>query len=408
MGEGYENILEKALEERPLTFEELKILLSLEEREEREKLFLAAREIRNLKGGNLIYSYGFVYLSTICRNDCLFCAFRKSNQNSPRYRKTQEEVVEAALSLASQGVNLIDLTMGEDPDTDKLSYLKGAASLISAVKKASGIPVMISPGLVSKEALGLFKEAGALFYACYQETHTPELFNILRAGQSYEKRWNVKKEAKSLGLLVEDGVLCGVGESPADLARSILNMKELGAEQVRAMAFVPYDGDIGLTLGKENDKGKGKGNGKVKGEGNGKENGKKTMARGGEAEASASAGRISPDRPRSPAENNMPGELAKERELSVTAVLRLSFPRALIPASLDVEGLCGLRPRLDAGANLITSFVPSSLGLAGVAQSGLDIENECRSVPAALPILEDLGLKMATPDQYMEKVRELS
>jgi biotin synthase-like enzyme len=438
MGERVENILDKALEEKPLSREELELLLSLGEGDGKEALFKAAREMRSLKGGDLIYSYGFVYLSTICRNDCLFCAYRRSNPNSLRYRKTREEVVEASLSLAGQGVNLIDLTMGEDPDTDEWSYLLGAASLISEVREAAKVPVMISPGLVSREALGLFKNAGALFYACYQETHSPELFRTLRLGQSYEKRWNIKKEAKSLGLLVEDGVLCGVGESPADLAHSILSMKELGAEQVRAMAFVPYDAEVKGKIPKK------KGNGlgaPILSESSdfrglssqvpivdnpsqiNQANEPKLAKEPGVANKPKRPEEpLGPDlpfqlardqKPELPAEEadpseNQPDKLARERELTVTAVLRLSFPKALIPASLDVEGLRGLRPRLDAGANLITSFVPGSLGLAGVAQSGLDIENERRSVPASLPILKSLGLRMATPDQYLEKVRELS
>ena len=56
-------------------------------------------------------------------------------------------------------------------------------------------------------------------------------------------------------------------------------------------------------------------------------------------------------------------------ELKIIAVLRLLFPDKLIPASLDVDGINGLRSRIDAGANVVTSIIPPSLGLAGVAQS---------------------------------------
>ncbi|MBU8847969.1 MAG: hypothetical protein KOO64_00390, partial [Desulfobacterales bacterium] len=62
------------------------------------------------------------------------------------------------------------------------------------------------------------------------------------------------------------------------------------------------------------------------------------------------------------------------------AVLRLLFPDRLIPASLDVEGSTGLETRLAAGANVITSIVPPGKGLAGVAQSSLDIEDSKRTV----------------------------
>ncbi len=75
-------------------------------------------------------------------------------------------------------------------------------------------------------------------------------------------------------------------------------MREIGADQVRVMTFVPQEG-------------------------------------------TPMAGRAAPD---------------STREMVVIAVLRLAFPDRLIPASLDVGGLAGLKMRLDAGANVVTSL----------------------------------------------------
>jgi methylornithine synthase len=80
--------------------------------------------------------------------------------------------------------------------------------------------------------------------------------------------------------------------------------------------------------------------------------------------------------------------------------MRLVFPGLLIPASLDVDGLAGLRRRLDAGANVVTSLVPPGLGLAGVAQSALDIEDGRRTVEGIAPTLHAAGLQTATAAQY--------
>ena len=88
------------------------------------------------------------------------------------------------------------------------------------------------------------------------------------------------------------------------------------------------------------------------------------------------------------------------RELVVAAVMRLALPDRLIPASLDVDGLAGLKRRLDAGANVITSLVPPGQGLAGVAQSSLDIEEGNRTAGSARRILEESGLRAATVKEY--------
>jgi methylornithine synthase len=88
------------------------------------------------------------------------------------------------------------------------------------------------------------------------------------------------------------------------------------------------------------------------------------------------------------------------RELVTIAVLRLVFPDRLIPASLDVDGLSGLKHRLDAGANVITSLIPPGNGLVGVANCSLDIEVARRTVSGVMPVVERCGLEPATLHEY--------
>ncbi|UQZ89503.1 methylornithine synthase PylB [Deltaproteobacteria bacterium Smac51] len=348
-----DEILSRAAQGDNLTREDLVRILTPADDGERALIRQAARQARAAHSGSLVFTYGFVYLSTWCRNDCRFCAYRRTNDQALRYRKNGPEVLEAAQRLAGQGVNLIDLTMGEDPATDNSEYVAEISGLIREVGRSTGLPVMISPGVVSGEALRSFKAAGADWYACYQETHNPELFKKLRQGQSYEDRWQTKLSALDIGLAVEEGALCGVGETAEDLADSILAMKNLGAGQVRAMGFVPPS---------------------------------EAMENDGQWVASPQAG------------------AAQSREIDVIAALRLAMPGRLIPASLDVEGLAGLAARLEAGANVITSLVPADMELAGVAQASLDINNQARSMAGVRPVVESLGLKLASPAEYRDRL----
>jgi len=355
MDTAVEFVLKKALDGETLTRGDLvRLLRPLEA--DRPLIRAAARQMRRRWTGDLIFTYGFVYLSTWCRNDCRFCAYRRTNENALRYRKSLAEVVAASKLLADSGVNLIDLTMGEDPATDDPGYIDEMALMIQRVKEATGLPVMISPGTVSEAALKKFRAAGADWYACYQETHNPELFARLRQGQSYEVRRQSKLAAAAAGLQVEEGALCGVGETDEDLADSILAMRELKAGQARAMGFVPP----------------------------------------AEAESEGGGRWVSSPEPGA----------AQAREIDFIAALRLALPQALIPASLDVEGLAGLKIRLEAGANVITSLVPADLNLAGVAQASLDINNQARSVQGVRPVVEGCGLKLARPEQYKNWLAE--
>jgi methylornithine synthase len=89
----------------------------------------------------------------------------------------------------------------------------------------------------------------------------------------------------------------------------------------------------------------------------------------------------------------------------ISAVMRLLLPDRLIPASLDVDGLAGLKKRLDAGANVVTSIVPPGEGLAGVAQHTLDIEEGRRTIASVLQVLETCGLQSASQEKYLAWIR---
>jgi methylornithine synthase len=94
-------------------------------------------------------------------------------------------------------------------------------------------------------------------------------------------------------------------------------------------------------------------------------------------------------------------------ELLTIAAMRLTMPGRFIPASLDVDGIAGLERRLQAGANVVTSIVPPTVGLAGVSQAELDIDEGYRTVHGVLPHVERLGLRPAPVDEYRERMAVL-
>jgi len=307
-----------------------------------EVVFAAAREARVRSFGDAVFLYGFVYFSTYCRNQCAFCFYRADNDQSPRYRKSVSEVVAICRDLAGSGVVLLDLTMGEDPVIHDDPGYAGLLELVAAVCEGSGLPVMVSPGVVPDEVLAGLRARGADWYALYQETHTPGLYERLRIGQPFAARAAARRAARRAGLLVEDGILTGIGDTEADRARSIAAMRAAAWEQVRVMTFVPQAGTPLADVRPTGD----------------------------------------------------------EAELLTIAAMRLAMPHSLIPASLDVDGIRGLERRLNAGANVVTSIVPPSVGLAGVSQAELGIDEGHRTVAGVLPHLARLGLRPGRVADY--------
>jgi methylornithine synthase len=151
-------------------------------------------------------------------------------------------------------------------------------------------------------------------------------------------------------MIIEEGVLTGVGETDVDLARSLSEMGRIGAGQMRAMSFVPQPG--------------------------------------------------------SPMEDHPRAGI--ERELKFIARLRIAYPNALIPASLDLEGIAGLEVRLNAGAGVVTSIIPPRSGLTGVAQPEQDVDSGGRTVEEVTTVLERLGLRRATNDEFKTWIRNAS
>ncbi len=334
------DILNKALAGIKPSEREIAYLLSMDGADERETLFRTARALREKYFGNRVFLYGFVYFSTYCKNDCAFCNYRVSG-GEHRYRKSMEDIVHAAVELKESGVHLIDLTMGEDP-----YYYRNPGKLldiIRRVKEATGLYVMVSPGVVPHALIDEFKKTGALWYALYQETYSRELFLKMRVSQSFEARYDAKLHARETGLLVEEGLLTGAGDDAFSLAHSILSMERVRPSQVRVMTYIPPGGGAGIDFG---------------------------------------------------------------TEILAIAVMRVLYPKLLIPASLDVEGLGGLGDRLGAGANVVTSLIPPGSGFNGVANSSLDIDFGRRTVSGIAETLGQCGLTAAEAGEYRDWVRE--
>ena len=337
-------ILDKAKQRTALSRSDMQWILDLSEPKTIQALFKGARQLRENYFGNRVFLYGFLYFSTYCGNDCNFCLYRKSNSVAVRYRKSPVQIIEASQRLAESGIHLIDLTMGEDPEIFQAGDqgFERLLQTIQSVRQNTDLPIMISAGVLPEAVLGKLAEAGAVWYACYQETHNRALYQKLRTGQDYDIRINSKRRAKEWGLLIEEGLLLGVGESTADIADSISVMRELRADQVRVMRFVPQRGTPMERL---------------------------------------------------PCPN-------PSKELLVIALMRLVFPECLIPASLDVGGYAELHQKLAAGANVVTSLIPPGQGLAGVARCDLDIEDGKRTVSGIQKTLRENGLKPASNEEY--------
>ena len=336
-----DSIAQDIINGHQLTDEQVRELLLLTSEEDILKLHYLARKVRDNFFGNKVFLYSFVYFSTYCRNNCTFCYYDRCNEIE-RYRLNLEEIRSIARAVNSDSIHMVDLTMGEDPyfhnEPEKF------VDIVRAVKEETGLPIMISPGVMDDRTLSSLHEAGADFLALYQETHDRKLYRKLRTGQSFEERLHARVFAKEKGYCIEDGILTGVGNDIESTIESLRGMQKSQPDMVRVMTFVPQEG--------------------------------------------------------TPLE-----ELTQESslsELKIISVLRLIFPDKLIPASLDLEGIDGMVQRLNAGANVVTSIIPSDCSLEGVVNYDRELEERDRDPKSVIIRLRTMGMEPASQDDFMK------
>lgn len=335
-----DSFAEDIINGRQLTDVDLRELLSLSGEDEILKLQHLARKVRDHFFGNRVFLYSFVYFSTYCKNNCAFCYYNRCN-DIERYRLNLTEIRSIARAVKHENIHMVDLTMGEDPyfhdNPEKF------VDIVRAVKEETGLPIMISPGVMDDSTLIRLHETGADFLALYQETHDKELYRKLRVGQSFEERMHAREFARSIGYCVEDGILTGVGNDIESTIKSLRGMQKSEPDMVRVMTFVPQEGTPLEEVSQE----------------------------------------------------------SSLSELKIISILRLMFPDKLIPASLDLEGIDGMVHRLNAGANVVTSIISSNCSLEGVVNYDRELEERDRDPKSVIKRLKTIGMEPAVQEDFI-------
>ena len=86
--------IDKLRQERTLSPEELRQLLTGCDAETLRYINKQAQEVALRHFGNKIYIRGLIEVSNCCRNNCYYCGIRKGNPNIERYRLNLESILD--------------------------------------------------------------------------------------------------------------------------------------------------------------------------------------------------------------------------------------------------------------------------------------------------------------------------
>jgi FO synthase len=226
----------------PLTHEEALHLAALSPLAD---LLSAATEIRT-RGKGTVITFSkkvFIPLTTLCRDYCSYCTFRKDPGQPGAHFMTPEEVLALAERGRQAGCKEALFSLGDQPErifpeaseflrnqgfTRTLDYL---AAMCELVLEKTGLLPHANPGVMDRAALVRLKESNASV-GLMLENVSPRL---MRDGLAHAKapdkvpalRLRTIEEAGKLSIAFTTGILIGIGETMEERVDSLLAIRTL-------------------------------------------------------------------------------------------------------------------------------------------------------------------------------------
>lgn len=213
----------------------------VENRTEEATVMLAkqAVKVRREIYGNAVYIRGLIEISNICKNDCLYCGIRKSNQNCQRYRLTIDEILECCQEGYGLGFRTFVLQGGED------SYYSDdvLCDLLCRIKNSyPECAVTLSLGERSRESYQKLYDAGADRYLLRHETADSKHYEKLHPQEiSLENRMRCLYDLKEIGYQTGCGFMAGSPyQTSAQLAKDLKFIEEFQPDMCGIGPFIPH------------------------------------------------------------------------------------------------------------------------------------------------------------------------
>ena len=208
--------LAKARELKGLDAREIAALMEVDDPVLLDELFAIARWVKEEIYGNRLVLFAPLYISNLCKNECLYCAFRSKNTELKRKVMTQEEIANEVKILIQQGHKRLLLVAGESYPKEGFNYILRAIDTIYRTKVGRGeirrANVNIAPPTLDE--FKQLKEAKIGTYQCFQETYHRETYAAMHVSgtkRNYDWRINVFDRAMEAGIDdVGIGVLLGL------------------------------------------------------------------------------------------------------------------------------------------------------------------------------------------------------
>lgn len=209
-------VLARARELRGLDGPDVAVLAGVSDPELIGEMFAAAREVKERIYGRRLVLFAPLYISNLCGNECLYCAFRARNTAVRRRALTQAEIARETRLLVEQGHKRILLVAGESYPSEGFSYVRKSIETIYSVRSGRGeirrVNVNVAP--LTVDEFRELKATGIGTFQLFQETyHRGTYARVHVGGQKRDYDWRVSAMDRAMEAGIDDvgiGVLFGL------------------------------------------------------------------------------------------------------------------------------------------------------------------------------------------------------
>jgi FO synthase len=208
-------------------------------------LLAAATEVR-ARGKGTVVSFSkkvFIPLTTLCRDYCSYCTFRKDPGQPGAHFMTPDEVLALAERARDAGCKEALFSLGDQPErifpeardflqrqgfTRTLDY---AAAMCEMVLERTGLLPHANPGVMDRAALERFRETNASVGLMLETVSTRLMRNGLAHFKAPDKvpalRLRTIEDAGKLSMAFTTGILIGIGETFEERVDSLFAIRAL-------------------------------------------------------------------------------------------------------------------------------------------------------------------------------------
>jgi 2-iminoacetate synthase len=165
-------LIAKSLSKTALSLEETATLLNADDPALQEEIFAAARQLKRAVYGNRIVLFAPLYVGNDCVNDCLYCAFRRSNRAEVRRTLSHDELRKQVEALENHGHKRLILVFGEHPRYDA-EFIYDCVQTVYDVKVGHGEIRRVNINAAPQDIAGYrrIKQAHIGTFQIFQETY---------------------------------------------------------------------------------------------------------------------------------------------------------------------------------------------------------------------------------------------